>query len=260
MLDFEFSFKKYEKIARNIVDSNYVPIIVRNYIKNRNHLIDKKLIIMRHDVDLKPERALMMAEIEHDLGIKSTYYFRTIKKVLDDEIILEIKKLGHEIGYHYECLDIAKGNFDIAIQLFKEDLEKFRKICNIETICMHGNSWTKWDNRSLWERYDFKDYGIIGEAYLSIDFENMAYISDSSRSWKKKYKIKDIHQNMNLVEIKDSEHLVEVIKGGYYKKIYLLIHPDQWCVKVYDLIVDTLFYLIVNQGKLWIKRINIGNS
>jgi len=32
-------------------------------------------MIIRHDIDRKPERALKMAEIENDLGVKSTYFF-----------------------------------------------------------------------------------------------------------------------------------------------------------------------------------------
>jgi len=71
----------------------------------------EKVILLRHDVDRKPEKALMMVEIERELGISGTYYFRTTKEVFKAEIM-------HEIGYHYEVLDKAKGNFDIIGELY----------------------------------------------------------------------------------------------------------------------------------------------
>ena len=60
---------------------------------------------MRHDVDRKPENALKMAEIERQFGIFGTYYFRSTKEVFKAEIMQEIEKMGHEVGYHYEVLD-----------------------------------------------------------------------------------------------------------------------------------------------------------
>ena len=74
-----------------------------------------KLIIMRHDVDKKPYNALRIAKIENELGIESTFYFRTTKEVFIPEIISEISNLGHEVGYHYEVLCKSEGNYDVAI-------------------------------------------------------------------------------------------------------------------------------------------------
>jgi hypothetical protein len=41
-----------------------------------------------------------MAKLEAALGIKATYYFRTIPKTFKPEIIKEIVDIGHELGYH----------------------------------------------------------------------------------------------------------------------------------------------------------------
>ncbi len=39
-----------------------------------------KVVILRHDVDRKPENALKMAEIEREFDIPATYYFRSTKR------------------------------------------------------------------------------------------------------------------------------------------------------------------------------------
>ena len=61
-----------------------------------------------------------MAKLEKNLNIKSTYYFRIVKGSNNPKVINEITALGHEIGYHYEDLTLAKGNYKIAIKLFEE--------------------------------------------------------------------------------------------------------------------------------------------
>ena len=55
--------------------------------------------------------ALRMAELEHELGIQSTYYFR-FPYTFKPDIIRKIQALGHEVDYHYEVLSKAKGDYE----------------------------------------------------------------------------------------------------------------------------------------------------
>jgi hypothetical protein len=175
--------------------------------------LSNKAIILRHDVDRAPKNSLRFAKIEYDLGISGSYYFRTVGGSFNEEIIKEISSLGHEIGYHYEDLSIAGVKLkaqrnnetmvkrlekrfttrderqteeelaEIAIESFKVNLEKFRKIVPVKTICMHGSPMSRWDSRLLWKYYDYHDYGIIGEPYFDIDFNEVLYLTDTGRRW-----------------------------------------------------------------------------
>ena len=91
---------------------------------------------MRHDTDRKPENALRMAVLEHELGIQSTYYFR-FPYTFKPDIIGKIHDLGHEVGYHYEVLSKARGDYEKAVELFEQELSEFREIVDVKTICMH---------------------------------------------------------------------------------------------------------------------------
>jgi len=73
--------------------------------------------------------------------------------------------------------------FELAICDFRLNLEKFRKIYPVKTICMHGSPLSEWDNRDLWEKYDYRDFGIIGEPYFDIDFNEIFYVTDTGRKW-----------------------------------------------------------------------------
>jgi len=50
----------------------------------------------------------------------------------------------------------------LAIEDFRINLDKFRAIYPVKTICMHGSPLSKFDNRLLWEKYDYRDFGIVG--------------------------------------------------------------------------------------------------
>ena len=140
-------------------------------------------VILRHDVDLKPQNSLAAAMLEHELGWKATYYFRAVPESWDDSVILEIASLGHEIGYHYESLTTCDGNMEAAYQDFCKNLEALRKLVPVSSICMHGSPKSKWDSRDLWKHYDYHDLGITFEPYLDTDFSKRFYLTDTGRRW-----------------------------------------------------------------------------
>ncbi|MCI0493491.1 hypothetical protein L0Z72_00675 [candidate division KSB1 bacterium] len=142
-----------------------------------------KTIILRHDVDRSALSAWRMASLEAELGIKGTYYFRAVPAAYDENIIKAIADLGHEIGYHYEDLSLVNGDWELGIRSFEKNLERLRRIVPVKTICMHGSPLSKFDNRLLWQKFDYRKYGIIGEPYLDIDFNEVLYLTDTGRRW-----------------------------------------------------------------------------
>ncbi len=46
-----------------------------------------------------------------------------------------------------------------------------------------GSPTSKFDSRDLWKKYDYRDFGIIGEPYFDIDFSKVLYLSDTGRRW-----------------------------------------------------------------------------
>ena len=229
----DFTFNKYHGLCEAIIASDYIPITMNNYLTENISNVNK-YVILRHDVDKMPENALEMAKIENNLGIQSTYYFRSTKNVFRPDIMKQIYNLGHEIGYHYEDLVKAKGNTVKAIEIFEKELSNFRSICDIKTICMHGNSLSKWDNRDLWKSYSFQDFGIVGEAYVSIDFKKVLYLSDSGGLWNNStIRIKDTIAQDSLklpVQLNNTDNIIDIFRNNtsYIKQIYLLVHPDRW--------------------------------
>ena len=98
----------------------------------------------------------MTARIEAELGWKAVYYFRAVPESWDESVIREIHALGHEIGYHYECMTTCNGNVDAAWHDFLNNLQRLRAIAPVSKICMHGSPRSKWDSRDMWKKYDYK--------------------------------------------------------------------------------------------------------
>jgi len=225
----DFTHEIYTKLLKTLIDKEFQFLTVEQYFIN-NYDIDKPFILMRHDVDRHPKRSLEMAKIEYSLGLKATYYFRTIPQTLKPKIIKEIASLDHEIGYHYESLAETNGDYEKAIEDFRVNMSKLNKIAPIKNIAMHGRPTSKWDSRLLWNRYDYKEYGILSEPYFDIDFEEILYTTDAGRAWD--------NESINLRDRVDSTfdfsfaHTTDIIdaleEDNLPHKMMINIHPEHW--------------------------------
>jgi len=102
----DFTSDVYFALIDSFKKSSYVLLPYIHYISNNNEY--EKCVVLRHDVDKLPENALRMAELEDRLGVKASYYFRMKKESYDEDVIRQIVDMGHEVGYHYEDLDLAR--------------------------------------------------------------------------------------------------------------------------------------------------------
>ena len=179
----DFTLEKYTLLLQAFKEAGYRFVTFHDYCAQKTEFAENQFIILRHDVDLKAENALVVAKIEHDLGIVASYYFRVVEQSNKPEIIKAIAAIGHEIGYHYEDMTICKGNAEKAIMHFQKQLDYFRQFYPVKTICMHGSPRSKFDSRDLWKHFDYHDFGIMGEPYFDVDFSKVFYLTDTGRRW-----------------------------------------------------------------------------
>lgn len=188
-----------------------------------------KVVILRHDSDIWPKNDLRFAVIENKMNIQASYYFR-IPKTYNPEIIKKISELGHEIGYHYENLADTNGNYSKAIKSFEANLSKLRKIYPIKTVAMHGRPLSKWDSRLLWEKYSLEDFDLIGEPYLSIDYNKVLYLTDTGSRWNgNDVSIRDTVISKYNYSIKTTFDLVRWLKkDALPNQILINTHAARW--------------------------------
>ncbi len=299
----DFTLQTNIRLFQTLKSYNYTFIPFSDYIQLYNKststhhslsdLLSHHFIILRHDVDKLPQSALRFAQMEHELGIKGTYYFRIVPESFEPKIIEEIAGLEHEIGYHYEDLSLVakrlrenkifeKDVVDEGIENFARNLDRLRKLVPIKTICMHGSPRSKWDSRLLWKYYNYQDWDVIAEPYFDLDFSECLYLTDTGRRWDgEKMNIRDKpvkydfndwktepmrNSAMNMSQIAEgfqqqyqyhsTNDILFALKNSLLpKKIMMTFHPQRWSENYLPWIKELLWQNVKNYGKLLLLKL-----
>lgn len=252
---FDFTTKVYKKLLDILFEKDYTFQTFINFLQNPNK---KAIILLRHDVDKNLANALTFAHLEKKMSVTATYYFRIITKSINVDIIKKISALGHEIGYHYEDISSAYSKlknkrakfsekefnevlFINAIESFKKNLNKLREISPVKTICMHGSPLSTMDNRDLWKKNNYKDFGIIGDPYFDLDFNDILYLSDTGRRWDGcDVSVRDKVETKYNYKFRSTFDIINKI-DTLPDKIMLNIHPQRWNDKCIPWLYEYIF-------------------
>jgi hypothetical protein len=212
----------------------------------RNTFDNSKVIVgLRHDVDFNPFKALEMANLEKQYGLRATYFFLATAeyfgKITDkglvrspgiEYLIKEIFNTGSEIGIHNDLLSI-QFIYNLDPFDFNKGELKFYKSLKIPIYgtASHGNPLLKQtipnyevfsdfakSDSGLYRgkkfplgRHSLKQFGFKYEAYF-IDFGK--YFSESGGKWNDPDGLNGILKKLELSKPGD--------------RIQILVHPDWW--------------------------------
>jgi hypothetical protein len=248
----DFTQKIYRELLEALLADGYAFQTFEEFVTQPKD----KVVVLRHDVDKLPQNGLDLAKIENSLGLKASYYYRIVKESNVPELINAVKALGHEIGYHYEDLTLAGGDKKKAIGMWEENLAYFRTYYPVTTACMHGSPMSKWDNRDIWQDYNYKDYGIIAEPYFDIDYDHVFYITDTGRSWNSAgVSVRDKVDTKFDIKVNSTQHFIALAKASKLpSKIIINTHPQRWFDPGFGWFKELVMQNIKNQVKRLIVR------
>lgn len=234
----DFTVKKYTELLKTLIKQDYSFLTFKEFLE---HPVSK-CIVLRHDVDLLPENSLRFAEIEHELGLKSTFFFQMEPTIYKIDIVKRISELGHEIGYHYKDIEtISSSNYwhwnngldyelilDLGYESFLKNLAKIREDVTVKTICMHGSPRCKLDNKIIWQKYDYRKLDLIGEPYYAINWNDVAYLTDSGRRWNgEKFIVRDKVNSKFKFDFYSTDDIIKNI-DKLPDRIMITTHPQRW--------------------------------
>lgn len=256
----DFTTQQYARLIKALKSRGYRFVTFAEFLKSAP---DEKVVVLRHDVDLKPANSMRIATIENHLGAKASYYFRAVPESWDDDIIRAIASLGHEIGYHYESLTTTGGNVTEAYADFCKNLEKLRLLAPVATICMHGSPRSPYDSKDLWKTYDYHDLGIEGEPYFDVDFNHTFYLTDTGRRWdgyKVSVRDKVGHEQeweQAGLAFHTTEQIIKALNADALpSRIMITTHPQRWS----DGFVPWLRELCMQKAKNVVKRMIVNKQ
>ncbi|HNQ61377.1 MAG TPA: hypothetical protein PKJ62_03220 [Bacteroidia bacterium] len=251
----DFTLQIYVELLKAIKKAGYNCLSYENFVQQGQ---TGRSYILRHDVDDLPENSLATARLEAEAGMQGTYYFRIVKQSFSPDIIRAIADLGHEIGYHYEDLSLCHGDYDKAYKQFLLNLEAIRAYYPVKTICMHGSPLSRWDNRLLWDKFDYKKSGILAEPYFDTDFSKVYYLTDTSRMWNGSgYSVRDKVRSSFNISVTSTEDLIRKIRNDALpSRVMQNIHPQRWTDDILPWTKELLFQNAKNVVKSIVRRFN----
>ncbi|MDE6600750.1 MAG: hypothetical protein K2K90_01025 [Lachnospiraceae bacterium] len=175
---------------------------------------DKKIVLLRHDLDTSLLRAVRLAEIEKEYQIQSTYFIYlqstgyNIFEAGQYKAVMDIMDKGHEIGLHFDygfckqCRNMKTRN-EIE-QCAVEEKELLEKLFGIKIRVMSFHNPVFNNILSIQDDY----FAGMINAYSKTISENCKYCSDSYGYWK-------------------YDRLMTVMEE-LHDKLQILLHPEWW--------------------------------
>ncbi|MBV0925455.1 hypothetical protein KTS45_14705 [Halomicroarcula limicola] len=177
--EMNFSFEWYEEFVRDVDAAGYE-------FGRYGDPVESGTALLRHDVDLSPERALRMARIEDEQDVHSTYFFLVsspVYNVLNEdtrEVLTAIQDLGHDVGLHFSTHqywspeDVPETDEPIAERVAQEWDILSTVADPIETVSFHIPP----------ERVLRHEFDGFPSTYEPRFFSEIGYCGDSSQRWR----------------------------------------------------------------------------
>ncbi|WP_331235582.1 polysaccharide deacetylase family protein [Natronorarus salvus] len=95
-----YTYDWYERFFERLLEAGYTPASYDEPLGDGD-------LVVRHDVDLSPAKALDVGRIEADLGIESTFFFLLTNPLYNPFhrpnrlVIRELLEMGHDVGVHF---------------------------------------------------------------------------------------------------------------------------------------------------------------
>lgn len=199
----DFTTTHYTEILRSLKEKF-------EFVTYDNIEAKTKYVLMRHDVDFSPQRALRIAEIEHKEGVRSTFFWHMHSEfynLLDKdsfEIVNKIQSLGHEFGIHFDTHFFQIQNEEEIESALEKEKKIVELIFNIQpkVFSFHNT------NDFVMGCQKFK-YANLVNTYAKYFQKNIKYCSDSNGYWR-------------------FDRMIDVVKNDAYDKLHLLTHPENW--------------------------------
>jgi len=153
-----------------------------------------------------------------------------------------VKNLNGKIDEE-KLIGLAYNNFCL-------NLEKLKALVNIQTVCMHGSPLSKYDNKIIWKKYNYKELGIIGEPYLDLDWNEFGYFTDTGRRWNgDRHNVRDKVKSKYQFDFKSTFDIINNV-NSLPNKLMITLHPQRWSNNIFNWYKE----LITQSGKNIIKE------
>ena len=170
-------------------------------------------VLWRHDIDVSVHRALALARIEHDLGVRATYFVHVhsaFYNTFEDAIATRLRAiagLGHEIGVHFDphFYGLAPEGGAALSRAVAAEAAAIAALVNSRVVAV---SFHDPDKHGGTVAADDEIAGLVSACGRTIR-EQFGYCSDSNGYWR-------------------FASLGDELASGSHERLQVLTHPEWW--------------------------------
>lgn len=201
--DHDFTLEHYREILAAL-KSRHEILSFRDASQLGSDLLKlDRFVLMRHDVEFSLPAALRLARLDHEAGIRSTFFllFSSDYNIFEPEgaaIVGQILDLGHDIGLHYDLQAYDRIGADPA-EVARRQIGLMESYWQTKIYAMSCHMPMR-TGRTL------ALPGIL-DVYDPLFIDDIKYVSDSTQQWREGVVTSILHR---------------------YDKIHLLTHEYYW--------------------------------
>ena len=161
-----------------------------SFVRFQDFLADRpslpqRYIALRHDIDFAPGYSLEMAELEHAVGVRSSFFVLVdgqFYNPLQKEVIHQLRKihsLGHEIGLHFAVSTAIEADIGKEVALRLDLLSSIVGV-TVRSFSQHDPVNTGFVTIALPPKH-----GACVDARQVINDNDLLYVSDSAMMWRR---------------------------------------------------------------------------
>lgn len=221
---------QYRRMLESFLAAGYVVVSVETFwgLITAGELESiQRHVVLRHDIDTDPATGREMWEIERELGVEGSYFFRL--STVDVPLMQAIEKSGSAASYHYEDLAIvakrrrlrtrsdAYRHIAEAQDGFLRNIEFLRAITGLpmRVVASHGDFVNRRLRIPNW--VILADEGFRRAAGVDLETYDESFITHVSSRHRD-----TLHPNYWI----PADPLTAVARNE--PVIYLLVHPRHW--------------------------------
>lgn len=176
----DFTLKNYKNILKLAISKGYGFSLFDTLFE-----YPQRSIILRHDLEFSVPIALEMAKIEHQLGVKSTYFiqlhcdFYNALELKTFHTIKEIESLGHEIALHFDAHFWGIQDTQQLEQFLLIDKDTFTKY-----FSKAPRLFSFHNNNAFTLACENDSYGGMHNVYATKYKKEFGYCADSTGFWR----------------------------------------------------------------------------
>jgi hypothetical protein len=140
--------------------------------------------------------------------------------------------------------------------LFENNLAKIRSLAPVASVCMHGRSLSPHNNLDFWNEHSLEEFDLVAEPYLSIDYSEMYYFSDTSRCWdNSRYNLRDHVASKGSAGVATTDDLTDFLRTAKHPvKGALLTHSNFWVADGFSWWSNRVLFWVLNRIKALKKK------